>query len=171
MPELKPPTIIEFIEARLAGEAEALDQLRYGADFRECVGSARGPGWGYRECPSCSHVTFDGNESVTADEHSEHIADSHDWDQRTKVVTAMLAILTDHAPTDQAYERLLDFNEDGSIHRVSGEPACRQCTESTQQWRVTTYWDVADRVVAPCDTVRTIAAIWADHPDYRQEWA
>jgi hypothetical protein len=29
----------------------------------------------------------------------------------------------------------------------------------------------ADPTPAPCDTVRHLAAVYADHPDYQQEWA
>lgn len=82
------------------------------------------------------------------------------------------AIVADHAADDTAHERTIITEDPNSrvITRVTGEPACRQCIDSTQEWRVTRDWDVEPRVVAPCDTMRHLAAIWSDHPGYRADW-
>lgn len=72
-------------------------------------------------------------------------------------------IVEDHAPTDTAHS----YADAGGLH---AEPACRQCTRSTQSHRVTSEWDVADRVIAPCDTIRALLTVYRDHPDYQEEW-
>ncbi len=72
-------------------------------------------------------------------------------------LTAKRLIVADHAPDEQA----------------SLSPTvrpCRQCTASRERSRVTIDWDVDARVEAPCDTVRILGAIYADHPDYQEAW-
>jgi len=40
-------------------------------------------------------------------------------------------------------------------------PLCRSCEPETM-WRRERSW--------PCRTLRALAAVYSDHPDYRQEW-
>lgn len=42
---------------------------------------------------------------------------------------------------------------------------CRTCAEN--EWP---DYDGAPKVPWPCPTLRSLAAIYADHPDYRKEW-
>lgn len=49
---------------------------------------------------------------------------------------------------------------------VDGHQVCETCV-SPDDWTVT-HLDPA--LVYPCPTLRALAAIWADHEDYRQEW-
>ncbi|WP_152364694.1 DUF6221 family protein [Microlunatus speluncae] len=72
-------------------------------------------------------------------------------------LTAKRMIIADHAPDA----------------RAAASPTvrpCRQCTASRNHSRVTIDWDVDARVEAPCDTVRILGAVYADHPDYREAW-
>jgi hypothetical protein len=43
----------------------------------------------------------------------------------------------------------------------SGQPTCSVCNEGS--------WDV-EPMPWPCPTVRILAAIWSDHPEFDQEW-
>lgn len=83
---------------------------------------------------------------------------------------AKRAILADHAPSDESYQRML-HDDVGDFFIQPPMPACRQCTNSRQGWRITTEWDAEPRIVAPCDTIRALASVYADHPDYNPEWA
>lgn len=83
------------------------------------------------------------------------------------VCAAKRAILADHAPSVMSHGRWHPHEEDKYI---SDEPACRQCTTSTQKWRITSMWDTAERIVAPCDTIRILAQPYADRPGFRTEW-
>ena len=82
---------------------------------------------------------------------------------------AKRAIIDDHAATDHSYREDVYVGDD--VYLTPSLPACRQCTTSTDTARITSSWDVADRIIAPCDTVRALAAVYADHPDYDTAWA
>jgi hypothetical protein len=72
------------------------------------------------------------------------------WPARVlREIAAKRAILGRHMPHQPAF----------------GGPACNWCSE-----------DVDDRPQIakepwPCPDVRSLAAVWSDHQDYRQEWA
>jgi hypothetical protein len=72
-------------------------------------------------------------------------------------LAAKRQILADHAPDAQA------------ALSPTVRP-CRQCTASRDRARVTIDWDVDARVEAPCDTVRILGTVYADHPDYQEDW-
>ena len=76
-----------------------------------------------------------------------HCCDTQRWLARD--VAAKRAILDRHMPHETAF--------DG--------PACNWCSEDVddrpQLWKQP--W--------PCPDARSLAAVWNDHPDYRQEWA
>lgn len=42
------------------------------------------------------------------------------------------------------------------VYSDNGTPACVECGDDTVRW--------------PCSTLRELASIWSDHPDYREEW-
>jgi len=71
------------------------------------------------------------------------------WDQAIVLrdIAARRKILAEHAP-DQ-YE----------------PTSCRTCHHQEAGWSVPVPAEV------PCPTLRALAAIWSDHPDYRSEWA
>lgn len=47
------------------------------------------------------------------------------------------------------------------------EPYCDSCAE----WWNCELGEGPPRVKYPCPSIRALATIYADHPDYRQEWA
>jgi hypothetical protein len=79
---------------------------------------------------------------------ARHIA-RHDPARVLREVAAKREILDRHMPHQPAF----------------GGPACNWCSE-----------DVDDRPQLakerwPCPDIRSLAAVWNDHPDYRAEWA
>lgn len=60
-------------------------------------------------------------------------------------VEAKRAILAEHKP----YEI------------VDGYPVCGRCMRLDDRWRF---------LPAPCPTLRHLAAVWSDHPDFQPEW-
>jgi hypothetical protein len=65
-------------------------------------------------------------------------------------VAAKRAILGEHAP-----------NYPTTYPKLSGQPTCGVCHAGGFDWEPE-WW--------PCITVRTLAAVYSDHPDYRPEW-
>ncbi|MGW0052057.1 hypothetical protein [Nocardia nova] len=51
----------------------------------------------------------------------------------------------------------------GELHFDAGDHGVHYCGTCHD-------YDRHDAEPWPCMTARTIAAIWSDHPDYRQEW-
>jgi hypothetical protein len=51
-------------------------------------------------------------------------------------------------------------------HAALGEGYCPRCSQDEEQPLPVGWW-----VPAPCPTMRALAGIWSDHPDYHQEWA
>ncbi|HMH90612.1 MAG TPA: DUF6221 family protein [Streptosporangiaceae bacterium] len=76
------------------------------------------------------------------DEMAAHIA-RHDPARVLREVTAGRRILELHLPDEDSPDADPD------------EPRCQRCQESA--------W--------PCSTLRALAAIWSDHPDYDPAWA
>jgi hypothetical protein len=77
--------------------------------------------------------------------------------------TALAGVLTIHEPdmADHTGEWFTDPYPFAPQLYVS--VGCGNCTEGGV--------DGVDRITGgPCSTLRTIAAAWADHPDYREEW-
>ncbi len=81
---------------------------------------------------------------------ADHIA-RHDPARTLREVEAMRAILAEHGPANGG--------------RDAGR--CRVCTAITHTGMGQTD---ARRFRAPCPTLLFLAAIYSDHPDYRQEW-
>ena len=48
-----------------------------------------------------------------------------------------------------------------------GDHMCRRCVYSDDE----PHDELHHWVAFPCPTLRALAAVWSDHPDYRQEWA
>jgi hypothetical protein len=135
------PTITEFLEARITE-----DEARF--DLPEFVleESAHGYGWGNRGyCPLCDSYQFSGLESVTEEGWWAHAEDAHRMRQRLAECAAKRAIVEEH------YWR-----------SAEGQRGCGLCNYNRDYgWEET----------GPCKTIRALAAVYADHPDYRREWA
>jgi Family of unknown function (DUF6221) len=71
-------------------------------------------------------------------------------DRQRREVEAKRAILAIHRPVWN------DYVDGDGIERATHE--CRECRPpgTPDNW--------------PCRTVKALAAVWSDHPDYRQEW-
>ncbi len=69
----------------------------------------------------------------------------------SRQVAAMRAILDEHQPGYPV-----------TYPKKSGQPTCGVCHAGGWDWEPQQW---------PCPTVRAVAAIFADHPDYRQGWA
>jgi hypothetical protein len=65
-------------------------------------------------------------------------------------VKAKRAILDEHSPGYPV-----------TYPEPSGQPTCSVCDEGT--------YDV-EPVPWPCPTIRHLAAVYGDHPDYQEEW-
>lgn len=78
---------------------------------------------------------------ANSSEAASHIA-RHDPARILREITAKRAVLDRHQPGEH----------------WDGTPICRWCSpgEARLSW--------------PCNDVRDLAAIYSDHPDYRQEW-
>lgn len=70
---------------------------------------------------------------------------------------AKRVILSDHSPTSWT-------------HGHQERPACRQCIDAEDESRVTCEWEVASRVLYPCDTVRALVGPWRGHPEFDADW-
>jgi hypothetical protein len=76
-----------------------------------------------------------------------------EWQVRT--IKAMRAILAEHEPR-------LARPGDGVWHGLDDGLRCRVCASATEdRWL---------RFIAPCYTLMQLAAVYIDHPGYRQEW-
>ena len=82
------------------------------------------------------------NPGIPMDMISEHIA-HHDPARVLREVAAKRRILYDHAPQAKGYRT-----------------ACSRCHYGNS---LGANW--------PCLTMASLAAVWPDHPDYKQEWA
>jgi hypothetical protein len=71
-------------------------------------------------------------------------------DRQLREVEAKRAILTEHSPGYPV-----------TYPEPSGEPTCYVCHAGGYDW---------DPERWPCLTVRALAAIWRDHPDYDPAW-
>ena len=143
------PDLIVFLLAQIAlDEAEAkAAHLRFPGpwDQAEAAGST---------LPAAVSLYDAGDESIGVIRGSyvaRHIA-RHDPARALREVAAKRAILAEHGPADGG--------------RDAGR--CRVCTAITH-----TGMGHADarRFRAPCPTLLFLAAVYSDHPDYRQEWA
>jgi hypothetical protein len=85
-----------------------------------------------------------------APEYAAHIA-RHDPARVLREVAAKRAILAVHSPGYPV-----------TYPKPSGQPTCAVCHSGGWDW---------DPEQWPCPTVRALAAIYSNHPGYRQEWA
>jgi hypothetical protein len=90
--------------------------------------------------------SIDGNPADGA-----HIA-RHDPAREPREVAFKRAILGEHAPSPAGH--------------APGSTGCSVCITSRAGWQED--W-TSDRW--PCQTLRHLATVYSDHPDYRQEWA
>jgi len=74
-----------------------------------------------------------------------------DHDRVRREVAAKRAIVAEHRDTWN------DYADGDGIERTSHE--CRTCepSGSPDDW--------------PCPTIKAVAAVWSDHPDYKAEWS
>ena len=134
-------TITEFLLARIAEDRESATQAEW---------------------------AMQGEWFTTADDQVDAFVQRESPARVLAECAAKRAIIDDHAATDHSYREDVYVGDD--VYLTPSLPACRQCTTSTDTARITSSWDVADRIIAPCDTVRALAAVYADHPDYDPSW-
>lgn len=84
------------------------------------------------------------------EQYAAHIA-IHDPARVLREVAAKRAILAEHTSFAPG------------IGPSRGEPCCMRCGAGFDDVYLTCPW--------PCDTLKVLAAVWSEHPDYRQEWA
>jgi hypothetical protein len=83
---------------------------------------------------------------AVAMEDAQFIA-RHDPARALREVTAKRAILAEHRP----------------VTGITSFPLCGRCGRDDHMEPFPYQW--------PCVTVRAVAAVYSDHPDYRAEWA
>lgn len=138
--------LIVFLNARLDEDEAAA----------KAAASVAGPDWQFgRDFPTSYLRSSAG--SILADtlhsgdgEIGPHLA-RHDPARVLREVEAKRAILELHQG---------DASEYGGSGYRAGEMACRMCGADDGWWGVA--W--------PCPTILALAAVYSDHPDYRQEW-
>lgn len=145
--------VVAFIRARLDEWEETAKRAAFG--------------WGGQW--STRHETDDGVEwsAVTAP-GSRNVLTTEDGDCAThaalndpahvlRQVDALRAVLDLHeAATDHTGSPILHSIDAGAPH-----PGCTTCGAPGEWYHH--EW--------PCETLRALAAIWSDHPDYQPEWA
>lgn len=65
-------------------------------------------------------------------------------------------------------------NIDGGNLRRQREVAAKRAIlaeHATRNWKIDDGVHDCQWATWPCRTLRLLAAVWNDHPDYRQEWA
>lgn len=153
-------TLPDFILARVAVDEASVEVPEW-----YCTDSARGEAWGTRgdTCPLCDGYMFEGTESATEDAWVHHLDDVHD---RRRVLAQCAA-----------YRRLVDLHKVNSEPTVWGSgagPDSGKPTGGTTYWCWTCDYDrdygYTGGPREGCETLRALALVWADHPDYRQEW-
>ena len=102
-----------------------------------------------RHAGSCDFYD-DVDDSVPLADERNHIL-RHAPARVLREVAAKRAILDVHSATYPV-----------TYPQPSGQPTCGVCHAGGWDW---------DPEQWPCPTVRALAAVYSDHPDYRQEWA
>ena len=139
-------TIVEFLNARLDEE----EQAARAAHRDTWVASQRGGVVDLDDTDGHEVAGGDGGLSLV---DAEFMA-RHDPARVLREVAAKRSILTAHTPTEWP----------------TGAPAiCPTCAR--WDWEVAMGDDAATAVNHPCETLRHLASVHADHSDYRKEWA
>lgn len=142
-------TLTEFLLARIAEEEAVVGDM---PDWH-CTDSARGEGWGSRgDCRICGAYMFDGTENVTEEAYGEHLDEVH---RRPRVLARCRA--------DRA---IVDLHPTRTAYWWGGEAEVEVCDTCS-----TGPYAQDEDVEAPCPTLRALASVYADHPDYQPEWA
>jgi hypothetical protein len=137
-------TITEFLEARIA-EDEALAQAAIEDDG--------GQDGGFEDAYDRLAGRCEGKLAFIP-RFGDAAARMIVWNTPRRVLAeceAKRTIIAEHGPSEVAS---LDRETWGKLFVV-----CRVCVIGSRQ------------VVAPCPTLRALAAVYTDHQDYRQEWA
>lgn len=142
-------TIAEFLLARIAEDER---EVRHVPEW-SCTNSARGEGWGTRgDCPLCDAYQFDGAEDVTEQAMFDHLEEVH---RRSRVLAEC-----------EAKRRIV------GLHRPGGEHEPDSCTLC--QWDIDCEAPRASHQPGsgafPCDTLRALASVYADHPELDPAW-
>lgn len=137
-------TIIEFLHARLDGD-EAYARTAF-ADHNDA-----GPEWS----EPWSGGVMAGPEVVDTFDSgiSRHMV-RHDPARVLREIAAKRTILAEHTPTDWP---------------TRAPAICPVCGQ--WNWEVAMGDDAGTPLHHPCPTLRLLASVYADHPDYQQEWA
>lgn len=124
-------------------------------------------------------IEFLGARIAEDEERAEYVLKWGDWGGLFKPprvlaeCAAKRAILGEHRPTIATVEWFDDTTGTGAAHVC---PSCRP--EDPTDWNppigeagVRPEGFVPSYTLAPCPTLRALAAVYSDHPDYQQEWA
>ena len=159
------PTITEFITARLDEWEQSAREATPGpwsaADEHGLMPGAT-PAWCVSQLTPAGAYVQDvsdipqGGDSEEAD--ARHIA-LHNPAVILTLVAALRAIVNGHEPD------VCEHIEDGTQHEY-----CEICSNVTPMWDDGPRALVGDEGDWPCPTLRHIAAVWADHPDYDGSW-
>lgn len=150
-------TIKEFVEARIA-EDEAISRAasRQSAEWRVYEGCVRGgpfyegdPEGGYPAGGETTIVAYDGTPFEVEAQQSRHIA-RHDPARVLRQAGVLRALVAGH-DRDEWFE--FDDETTGS---------CKACSNYCPECRSLVRW--------PCNTLRMVAGIWHNHPDYQPEY-
>lgn len=158
-------TLTDFLLARIAEDEHRLDV----PEFDE-VDSARGPGWGNRgDCPICGAYGSDGTEVVTEEAWWEHAESAH---QRSRVLAeceAKRRIVEKEASSRRMHRRV-------PWHRMEGGGDFFRLRD--KRGDVIAEGEEADKLfnehsdpTTDTPTLRILAQVYADHPDYQPEWS
>lgn len=141
-------TLTEFVAARLdEDEAAAFNAARTdGTDWRP----RSGIGIGHTVYAPLREPGQRGVADVATEEAAAHIA-RHDPARVLREVEAKRAILAEHTPETPDYGPF------------KGEPQCGSCGAVSSDAYYGIDW--------PCGTLRHLAAVYSDHPDYDPAWA
>ncbi|MFI2562993.1 DUF6221 family protein [Paenarthrobacter sp. NPDC018779] len=137
-------SIIEFLEARIAEDEAAA---------RACDV----PAWSIRDEPD-EHLWVEGL--------SIHAADSN-WDACIAVADARHAVRHNPARVLAECAAKRAIMREHELDLGMREPYCDSCAE----WWMSELGEGPPMVKYPCPTVKAVAAVYKDHPDYQQEWA
>ena len=153
------PGIVEFIRARLDEDEAVAVAASFGPDGAPWTDTVPGmvhidAHW-IREKPWCRNSLRAYVASSDTDVYRRHIA-RYDPARALREVAAKRATLELHKPdgnpADEWYGSNVSCTECGGFHLVAGYGA----RGFSRHW--------------PCKTLRLLAAMWNDHPDYEPEW-
>lgn len=140
--------IVDFLLARIAeDEMPTWELVSYSCEPGCCAPA----GYVGHKCLICGDTTYGGTVEFITEICQDHDEKIHRRSRMLAECAAKRKIIEDHGYVHEVINWA-----DGS----SGDAWCRTCgsvDDSPVEW--------------PCRTLRALAAVYADHADYQQEWA